>query len=130
MPIICHYPPPTAPSVLIKAKTAYATWFIVFNDFPKVHRPTLGRKIENYFLELMELIFISLYLSPNEKVTKLLLAISKLDNLKFFLQLAWENKCISEKRFSILSEQLQEVGRIVGGWRKGLEKKTPTIQTI
>lgn len=121
-------PPPAAPSVLTKTKIAYSLWFVVFNDFPKVHRPTLGRKIEHYFLELMEIIFVSIYLPPEHKMLKLLLAISKLDNLKFFLQLAWENKCISEKRYSMLSEQLQEIGRIVGGWKKGLEKKTPALE--
>ncbi len=119
-------PPPSAPSVLMKTKTAYSFWFIVFNDFPKVHRPTLGRKIENYFLDLLESVFISLYLPPEKKIIELLTAIAKLDNLKFILQIAWENKCISSERYSKLSEQLQEIGKIIGGWRKGLEKKTPT----
>tara|TARA_B100001964_G_C14210844_1_gene590449 strand:+ start:1193 stop:1564 length:372 start_codon:yes stop_codon:yes gene_type:complete len=120
-----HAAPPQTPSVLIKAKTAYALWFAVLNDFPKVRRYTLGGKIEHYFLELLESIFIALYLPKNKKIERLTTAITKLDGVKFFLQLAWENKCISQDKYIGLSEQLNEVGRMLGGWKKGLEKKTP-----
>ena len=52
--------------------------------------------------------------------------IAKLDNLKFFIQLAWENKLIPTDKYSVLSENLEEIGRMLGGWRKGLQQKTPT----
>ena len=58
-----------------------------------------------------------------------MIAISKLDGVKFFLQIAWENKCIPNDKYSLLSEKLDEIGRMLGGWKKGLEKtqekKTP-----
>lgn len=120
-----RFTPPTAPSVLVKGKIAYALWFSIYTQFPKTHRYTLGGKVESYFLDLLELIFISLYLSPEQKIPKLTLAVSKLEGIKFFLQLAWENKCISQTQYIQLSEQLAEMGRILYGWKKGLEKKTP-----
>ncbi|MBI3442319.1 MAG: four helix bundle protein [Candidatus Sungbacteria bacterium] len=49
----------------------------------------------------------------------------KLDLLKFFLQLAWKLKLIDAKRYAELSQPLDEIGRMLGGWRKGLESKTP-----
>ena len=118
-------PPPAAPSALLKAKTAYSFWFSIFNDFPKIHRYTLGGKIEDYFLALLENIFISIYLSPETKIARLVIAISKLDGIKFFLQIAWENKCVPNAKYAELSEYLNEIGRMLGGWKKGLEKKTP-----
>lgn len=111
--------------MLAKAKTAYSLWLIILNDFPRVRRYALGGKIEYYFLELLEAIFISLYLPPPQKIIRLTLAIAKLDGLKFFLQLAWENKSVSQDKYLGLSEQLNEIGRMIGGWKKGLEKKTP-----
>ena len=51
--------------------------------------------------------------------------ISRLDVLKFFIQIAWENKLIPEDKYIILSEQLHEIGRMLGGWKKGLQSKTP-----
>ncbi len=122
------YPPPAAlsvPSALLKTKIAYSFWFKIYNDFPKTHRYTLGGKIEDYFLGLLENIFISLYLPPETKASRLVVAISKLDGIKFFLQIAWENKCIKDEKYSLLSEHLQEIGRMLGGWKRGLEKKTP-----
>ena len=85
----------------------------------------MGGKIEDYFLGLLENIFISIYLPPGTKISRLIIAISKLDGIKFFLQIAWENKCIPSEKYSTLSEQLEEIGRMLGGWKKGLEKKTP-----
>ncbi|MEK7125335.1 MAG: four helix bundle protein [Patescibacteria group bacterium] len=99
----------------------------MLNDFPRVRRYSLGGKIEQYFLELLEAIFIALYLPPAQKIGRLTLAIAKLDGVKFFLQLAWENKCVPENKYVGLSEQLNEVGRMLGGWKKGLEKKTPAL---
>lgn len=117
-------PPPEQPTVLVKAKEAYSEWFRLFNSFPKIYRGTLGAKVENYFLELLESIFTALYLSPSQKAVRLTTAISKLDGVKFFLQLAWENKCLSNEQYASLSEKLQRTGRMLHGWKIGLEKKT------
>ena len=119
-------PPPSAPSALLKAKSAYSFWFKIYNDFPKAHRYILGGKVEDYFLSLLENIFISIYLPLGQKIPRLIIAISKLDGVKFFLQIAWENKCVKDDKYSTLSEHLNEIGRMLGGWKKGLEKKTPT----
>ncbi|HBR79487.1 MAG TPA: hypothetical protein DEA46_03625 [Candidatus Moranbacteria bacterium] len=65
-----------------------------------------------------------------QKVILLGKIISRLDILKFFSQLAWENKLIHNDKYIELSEKLEEIGRMLGGWRKGLlEKKTPAKVT-
>jgi four helix bundle protein len=116
------------PIVLTKAKEAYALWFKILTDFPKVHRYNLGGKIEDCFLALLENIFASIYLASDKKYYQLSVAIVKLDGVKFFFQLAWENKCLSNERYAELSEKLNEIGRMLGGWKKGLENKTPPPQ--
>jgi len=113
------------PVVLSKAKDAYSLWFQALADFPKIYRYNLGGKIESSFLSLLENAFAAAYLSGEKKSAQLSLAILKLDNLKFFLQLAWENKCLASEKYLILSESLDEVGRMLGGCKKGLEIKTP-----
>ena len=76
-----------APAVLGKAKNSYRLWFLALADFPKIYRYNLGGKIEGYFLSVLENIFITAYLSGERKAAQLSIAILKLDNLKFFLQL-------------------------------------------
>ena len=51
-------------------------------------------------------------------------AITKLDIVKFFAQLAWESKLIPTDKYSDLTSGLEEIGRQLGGWKKGLQKKT------
>jgi len=45
--------------------------------------------------------------------------------LKFFLQIAWENKLAPNEKYINISQKLEEIGRMLGGWKKGLQNKTP-----
>jgi hypothetical protein len=45
--------------------------------------------------------------------------------LKFFAQVAWESKLIPDDKYLDLSKRLGEIGRMLGGWKKGLQSKTP-----
>lgn len=85
----------------------------------------MGQKIEQAFLDVLELTFTAAYLPPEQKVIMLGRTISRLDILKFFFQLAWENKLMPKDQYIALSKKLDEVGRMLGGWRKGLLSKTP-----
>jgi len=87
----------------------------------------LGNKIESAFLDVLELSFSSVYLPPTHKIIQLGKAISKLDTLKFFCQIAWEGKLIPTEKYIALSEKLEEVGRMLGGWRKGLQSPANTL---
>lgn len=97
-------------------------------DFPKIERFGIGNKIDQTFIEVMELTFAASYLAPQQKIVLLAKAISKLDVLKFFMQLSWENKLFSDEKYIAISQRLEEVGRMLGGWKKGLESKTPAAR--
>lgn len=84
----------------------------------------MGTKIDNLFIETTELIFIASRLNKEQKLPFLQKASTKLDLLKFFLQIAWEIKALDNKKYIMLSESLNEIGRMLGGWIKGLESKT------
>lgn len=98
---------------------------VLHRDFPKTERYGIGRRIDNLFLEVLELSFTAAYLPPEQKIVFLGKAISRLDILKFFLQLAWESKLVPDEKYLDLSARLEEIGRMLGGWRRGLQKKTP-----
>lgn len=84
----------------------------------------IGHKIEQTFLLVLEFAFASAYLPPEPKIIILRRTNTKLDSLKFFVQLAWEGKLISTDKYSDLIFRLGEIGRQIGGWRKGLQTKT------
>ncbi|MCX6712453.1 MAG: four helix bundle protein [Candidatus Vogelbacteria bacterium] len=109
--------------MLLKEKEAYQYWLSLHRDLPKVERLGFGQKIEQAFLDVLELTFTSSYLPPESKIIVLSRAISRLDVLKFFLQRAWESKVGPTAKQAELTQKLLEIGRQLGGWKKGLQEK-------
>ena len=104
-------------------KETYLLWIFLHKNFPKIERLGFGNKIEQAFLLVLELTFLLSYSPVNQKVILIDRAISKLDVVKFFTQLAWEAKLIPTKQYTELSIKLGEIGRQLGGWKKGLQTK-------
>jgi hypothetical protein len=111
--------------VVLKLKEVYGTWQDYLAHFPKTHRFTIGSKIDNLFLEAIEYTFLASYTHTTEKQALLSKGISKVDLTKLLLQLSWEIKALDNKKYSILSEKLAEVGKMLGGWKRQLLNKTP-----
>lgn len=103
----------------------YKIWYGYRDDFPKKARYTLGDKIDARFLNILELVAVAAYQGPSEKLTTLDRAVTGIDLLKFLLRVAWELHIFDDKKYTTLSQGIQEVGRELGGWRKGIQKKTP-----
>ena len=98
-------------------------------NFPKTERFSLGQKIDLVFLDLLELTYTASFLPLEQKLAGLEKIMPRLDILKFLMQIAWENKLVHTSKYAELSQKLEEIGRMLGGWRKGLiQKKTLTRQ--
>jgi hypothetical protein len=106
--------------------SVYKLWDEFKNHFPKKSKYTLGEKIDYLFIDTIELLFTASYLNKEQKLPYLQKASGKLDLLKFFLQIAWEIKAIDNKKYILLSEQLNEIGKMLGGWTRGIQKETPS----
>ncbi len=117
---------PTIPLVLVQTKEVYRLWHNYIVNLNRVDRYTIGAKIDDTFLSLLELIFKGCFAYDKfEKISIISQAIAKSDLLKFLLQIAWENKIINNKIYGALILLLDEIGRMLGGWKKNLENKTP-----
>jgi hypothetical protein len=103
--------------------TAYKAWHNLMPRLPKDARYTLGVKIDGLFVELIDFVFTAAYLSPNQKLQYLPKAAAKLDLVKFFLQITWEVRAIDNKQYTLISEQLDGIGRMLGGWIRQLQKQ-------
>jgi len=114
-------------SVIEQAVATYKIWHSYRNDFPKSLRYTLGNKIDATFLSVLEYLFIASYQNKNEKVPTITLALKKSDLLKFFLRISWELRALDNNKYILISEKTEELGRMIGGWKKGLESKTSRI---
>lgn len=89
--------PPTKSSlpILEKAKAIYKNWIVIHRNIPRTERFGIGTKIDFLFLELLELLRRAVYSSVSEKIKILENTTGKIDSLRFFVQLLWETRLIS-----------------------------------
>jgi len=95
--------------------------------FAKGQRYTIGARIENKFLDLLEISYTT-YFSPKEsKSQKLAECVLTLDTLKFLIHVAWQAKLLSHKQYGDILGKLDEIGKMFGGWKKSLDnlEKSP-----
>lgn len=112
--------------ILKRLITVYKSWHETMPNLAKTSRYTLGEKIDTLFLEVIELIYAASFLPKEEKLPSLQKAMAKTDLLKFFFQIGWEIKSLDVKKYIMFSEQLDEIGRQLGGWaRQSSQKETP-----
>ena len=105
-------------------------WINIVPHIPKGARYTIGSRIENKFLDLLELSYIAYFTEKERKAEKIANCILVLDTLKFLISVAWEGKLISNKHCEDVALKLDEVGKMFGGWKKNLanpEKKNRTF---
>lgn len=114
------------PLVLTKSKEIYQFWHKNLANLNRLDRYTVGARIDDNFLAFLELIFRASFAHDKfEKISLISQAAGKGDLLKFFLQIGWEHKIISHKNFGELTIRMDEAGRMLGGWKRSLQEKTP-----
>lgn len=104
--------------------TVYKSWYGFRDNIPKKSRYTLGDKIDIRFIQVLELLHMATYQTPQEKITTLERSLTSIDTLKFLLKITWEVKILDNDKYLLLSKGIEEAGKQVGGWRKGLITKT------
>ena len=115
--------------VLDKLKVCYKIWQEYLFHFPRLARYTLGTKIDTLFTETLELILLAGYSLKEDKYKIVKKASVKFDALKFFIQIAWEIKALDNKKYIRISESLNEIGKMLGGWQKQLLKENPLFRS-
>lgn len=112
--------------MLVKAKEVYRLWHKNLVNLNRLDRYTVGARTDDAFLSFLELIFRASFAHDKfEKLSLVSQAAGKGDILKFFLQICWEQKIISHGNYGFFMLSLDEIGRMLGGWKRSLQEKTP-----
>jgi len=112
--------------LLERIKSVYILWHEYHSTLPKIHRYSLGGKIDELYIESMEAVSAAAFLSRDEKLPYVRLATRKIDTLKLLLMILWETKSLDTKKYAALSERMDEIGRMLGGWQgQILKNSTP-----
>lgn len=93
-------------------------WMNIVPHMQRGARYTIGARIENKFLDLLELAYITYFTQKERKVEKISECIFLLDTLKFLISVAWETKLFSNQQFEEVGLKLEEIGRMLFGWKE------------
>lgn len=106
--------------IIKKVYELYKTFYEYSKLFPKKDKYALGSKCEEYIIETLELLLTASSAPKNEKQVFIRRANIKFDALKIFIRIANDIKMLDTKKYLALQKQLQEIGRMLGGWQKSL----------
>lgn len=112
--------------MLEKLKSAYVLWSEYHQVLPKTHRYSIGNKVDGMLVDAIEAVAAAGFLSRTEKLPYVRAAIRKVDAAKVMLQILWETKSLENKKYVALSQRIDEVGKILGGWHGHLVKQNST----
>jgi hypothetical protein len=104
--------------VIKKIYELYKNFYSYSKLFPKKDKYTLGNKCETYILSVLELLIATGSAPKLEKIAYIRKANIKFDTLKIFIRLANEINMLDNKKYMIMQKQIQEIGRMIGGWQK------------
>ena len=87
-------------------------------DFPKKDRYTLGQRCEEHILQVLEGVMLAAQTGRADKLPILESVSNKLDILKVFIRLANDLDVLSDNRYILCQNHIQEIGKMLGGWIK------------
>lgn len=90
-------------------------------SLPKRHRFTFGERVDRLTLDCLEFVIEAIYAPPDGKTAPLRRVNLNLEKLRVFWRLVHERHWISAQQLLFVSQKLDEVGRMVGGWIKQTE---------
>lgn len=102
--------------ILKKSYELYQTFHGYRRLIPKSERFTVYERSENLIVDVIEFFLEAGYTKGSQKVVLLEKASVKLNTLRFFIRLMKETKSLDIKKYTILQEIIDEIGRMLGGW--------------
>ncbi len=92
----------------------------VNEKLPKHKRYGLGTSTEQTILDLLEQLLMAKHAPKSHKAGFLIRAQAQLETLRLKLRLYLELKLANATRIMQLQAQLQEIGRMLGGWLRSV----------
>jgi hypothetical protein len=106
----------TAP-VIVQRTYEFVLWLVKkVENFPRSYRFTIGERLTALSLDLLTTLVEAAY--ARRKETLLGEASQKVNSVRYLLRLAKDLHLMSVDSYGFSSEHLDEIGRMVGGWRR------------
>ncbi len=101
----------------------FLLWLIPLTlKYPKSQRFLLAEKTSKLALDFYDLILEGAFRQTNE-IGFFVDADLLLNKIRLYLRISFDMKCISMNQYEFASKSLEEIGRLLGGWKKKSQKQ-------
>ncbi len=104
--------------IIKKSYDLYKKFYELRLLVPKQDRYTLWQKCESLLIDILEGILFASQQTKLEKLPSLEKASVKLNFLRVCIRLMKDIKAIDQKKYLLIEADLDEIGRMLGGWMK------------
>lgn len=95
----------------------------VVEKFPKTHKFTLGDRMQNLALDVLESLIEATY--TRDRARHLHHTNLGIEKLRILSRLAMDLRLLDTKRYEFVARTLNETGRFVGAWLKANDGQAP-----
>ncbi|MEK7114343.1 MAG: four helix bundle protein [Patescibacteria group bacterium] len=106
-----------------KCYDLYKTFYTYRADVSKQDRYTIWQRSENTILNVLESILLASQSSKAEKLPVLEATSVKLNLLRVLIRLTKDVKSIDNKKYLTLETDIDEIGRMLGGWIRSTKER-------
>lgn len=108
-------------TIIAKSYQFLKDMVFVIGKFPKSQRFLIGDKMQNLISEVMELLIEAYYVERQYKKSRLQKVNISLEKLRYYNRLCFEIGYYGSGKYRQIHEQIDEIGRMTGGWLKSLK---------
>jgi four helix bundle protein len=98
----------------------YKEIYSAVKHFPKGDRYALGESCKSTTVEILTAIIQAASQRNEWKAASTDKALTETDLLKVYIRLASETECLKQSRMIPIQQKLQEIGRMLGGWKRSI----------
>jgi|SRR3989344_3613483 len=106
--------------ILKKAYELYKTFHEYRKAVPKHDRHTIYERGERLILEIIESLFLAGYAKLANKAMLLEQVSAKINLLRLVVRLMKDTKTLDNKKYAVLQEIIDDIGRQLGGWSRSV----------
>lgn len=104
-----------------KTYELYKAFYSIRQTVPKQDRYALWQKCENTLLDIIENILFAGQVPKSQKLSFLEKVSIQINVFRIFIRLSKDIKAIDNKKYLLIQENTDEIGRMLGGWIKSVK---------
>lgn len=107
--------------VINRTQELYEAVLKITEKLPALRQQTIGKRLENSILLLLELLIMAKHAPSAHKGAYLIKASAQAEIVQFQLRILLTQKLANETTLHQLQAKVAEIGRMLGGWRRSVQ---------